>query len=346
MTTTPRSSHDEIYHEEISMSGYNGMSFVKKQRKRGEKRLAQISQRVHEQIHHELLQKELPRSSTLILTTGSDGRMENIRSASWVEVMLYLFNDSHLPHSIESVIQRWLQTFNADSVSLKLFGTKRINLEFKSPNNTVDSEYSQNQVFFPTRFMDSHKIYGSNARYDKLKGEFYNALVGVHKSQRKSWRSRTTYHKNISLSGVWNRKWEPVQHFNAEDGVVVYGKKDSLEFGVKHGPLRYMQYTLMGELIELVRTGRITKGELAHLGWYVQDKVDLLRNFCKAINNERDFNDLIATYYYFLRIHHIIQKKYKSVPQQIIQLHFSDQEKKEFKEVLELFNGLISKMQV
>ncbi|MBP7847667.1 hypothetical protein KA013_00385 [Patescibacteria group bacterium] len=64
------------------MSDYNGMSFVKKQRKRGEKRLAQISQRVHEQIHHELLQKELPRAGTLILTTGSDGRMENIRSAS------------------------------------------------------------------------------------------------------------------------------------------------------------------------------------------------------------------------------------------------------------------------
>lgn len=340
------SSDGTIHHEEISMSDYNGITFAKKQRKRWSKRLTKISQRVHEQIHHELLQQELHRSNTLILTTWSDGRMENIRSASWVEVMLYLFNDSHTPQSIECIIQKWLRVFNTDSVSLKLFWSRRINIEHKSSNNTVDSEYSQNNVFFPTRFMDSYKLYGGNARYERLKSEFFDALLHVDKGQRKSRKSRIAYHKGISHNGVWNRKWKSVQHFSVEDGTVMYWKEGLMEFGVKHWPLRYLQYTAMGELIDLIRTNRITKGELAHLGWYIQDKVEFLRNFCKEINNESDLNDLITTYYYFLRIHHIIQKTYKNVPQQILHLHFSEQEKREFGEVLSLFNALVDKLRV
>ena len=62
--------------------------------------------------------------------------------------------------------------------------------------------------------------------------------------------------------------------------------------------------------------------------------------------NEAYLNDLVHAYYYFLRIHHILQKKYKSVPQTMIRLHFDEYERQEFIDTLRLFNARVEQLTV
>lgn len=339
------SRNKDFYEDSLSLKNFKQEKFIEKLKKRGQKRLERMMQYVHNQLYHDL-ELGFHKQNTLILTTWSDGRRENIRDASGVEIMLYVFNQSHNPYSIGNIVNESLEQFNIHSVAPKLFGTKKVLIEHKSGDNAIDSEYMENPAFFPTRFLDSYKLYGGNARYEYLKNRYFEGLSTIDKKQRKSRKSRIRYHKNISFDGIGNRKGKPIEHFSPEQGYITYGKEWTLEYGIKHWPLRYLQYQIMQIIIDLVRNWSLGRTDLTNIHWFVKDKIEFLRNFDTMPTNEAYLNDLVHAYYYFLRIHHILQKKYKSVPQTMIRLHFDEYERQEFIDTLRLFNARVEQLTV
>ncbi len=62
------------------------------------------------------------------------------------------------------------------------------------------------------------------------------------------------------------------------------------------------------------------------------------------MQSEEEEKFLIHAYYYFLHIHHMMQRKFVKEKKNIIYDFKSNDEKKEFYEVLERFNNLIEKL--
>lgn len=83
--------------------------------------------------------------------------------------------------------------------------------------------------------------------------------------------------------------------------------------------------------------------EIENLFWKsTQEKITILRdNSILWLKSEEEEEFIIHAYYYFLHIDHMMQKRFIKQKESIIYDVKSNNEKKEFYEILERFNSLI-----
>lgn len=92
--------------------------------------------------------------------------------------------------------------------------------------------------------------------------------------------------------------------------------------------------------MQLIRSGLITSDMLIDMPKSTKSKLEMLRNYLTWLSTEKDIKDLCMTYYYFLSLHHIAQKQFASVWKKPIEITLDHNQKKDFKDALELLNSL------
>jgi hypothetical protein len=127
----------------------------------GLNRLQHFIDTVIADIHTTLEVMWIPNDEILLVTTWSDGRMENVKNASSFQLLLY-----HLWSTKEAIIDALiiheLQKHNKDTVDVRQPWRWWLALEVKNSRSPHYYEWLNHQIFFPSIFIDAYKMYGSS----------------------------------------------------------------------------------------------------------------------------------------------------------------------------------------
>lgn len=269
-----------------------------------------------------------------IYTIWSDWRMENMKRMSPWELIL-VSDNSEINRQLLDILDKWLHIFNKYTTY-----NLRNNIELQNSQCNplfyyFSWEHDKNiQVFFPTRFLDNQIIIDTSGEDENHRNNYIQWLSTLNSRHKKDRKRRISLHKNISK--YWENIWKDQIHKHFWDQIH-YSKSEWNEIWIKLWPLRYLQYTLMWTVLN------IPTEEVHTLFWQsTREKISLLRQHSRLwIQSEEDEKFLIQAYYYFLHIHHMMQRSFIKDKNPISYTFSSNDEKKEFYEILEKFNYII-----
>ncbi|MDD2515903.1 MAG: hypothetical protein PHF46_02610 [Candidatus Gracilibacteria bacterium] len=313
---------------EIKLSGTNRVIFLQ------------------EEINKKIKETLGPISGVNIYVTGSDGRMEsgiNLEGSFGSDFILYFDNisedDKTAVISILDNIEKGKDNINF--------------LEIKNIDNIAlyEGGHSQNQnsknLFFPSRFIDSNTLFGESGFYDILVKKFIESVktgIGLkHIRSGGTWTSKIKIHKNISETGKGNRQGKEITHFDLNEGIINFQESRTggiPTLGIKMGSIRYLQYKLIYLILKLIENNKIDAQNFGNIGSFTADKIDFVRNFIDGLD-EGKIRDLTEAYYYFLKIHFLLQKQFKEIDKGSVKIELNSNQKEEFKDVLFTFNSLV-----
>lgn len=121
--------------------------------------------------------------SFLLVTTGSDGRWENIKNASNLELLLYHLSEENTK-VIDTLIIDELTKYNKDSTDVTTPGRWWLALELKSKQKPHYVEF-HGWIFSPSRFIDSYKMFGSDESRKELADIYTSNYISTKK---RTWR--------------------------------------------------------------------------------------------------------------------------------------------------------------
>ncbi len=185
----------------------------------------------------------------VIITTGSDWRLENKPCWSAMELIIYykeFFKEDYIK-KIHDIFYTLLKKYNESTLHSNIGGNLDVIIEVKKIFDKSIYYYGQEYDYkkiFPTRFLDSKFIFWNYEIYKELWNYFIKNLNQI-KRHLKSFRdSKIRYHKWISESWTAKFKWETIKHFDIENWMIYFYKWIDKEIWVKMWPLRYYQYKI------------------------------------------------------------------------------------------------------
>ncbi|MEF2175472.1 MAG: hypothetical protein V3575_03275, partial [Candidatus Absconditabacteria bacterium] len=242
----------------------------------------------------------------------------------------------------------WLEKFNEKSLESKLSGYNKVDCDLVAFDD-VDNILFYNgdkTLFFQTIMYDSILVYGNEIIYKAIKNYILELIKATPIITIERWKHRVRTHKKISLSGIGRRKNQDLKHFDVNEGKVFYEKSLEIETGVKIGPMRYVQYKTALLITNAIRKEKISIQEAENLPKFMGDRIEFLRNISSGLENENDIKDLINSYYYFVKLHHFLQKEYKKSPINTLEYELEGDEKAIFNEYLICLNKKMSRIQL
>lgn len=316
-----------------------------------EKRVNEIIKWLSRKIISNLELNNSIKNTCVAMITWSDWRFENIPCGSWLDVTIFSKTErerEYFPRLLRDVLWIWLEKFNEKTLESKLFGSKKVVCDlvsFDDVDNLLFYEWNKN-LFFPTRIYDSILVYGNEIIYKAIKNYILELIKATPKNTMESWRSRVRTHKKISFSGEWKRKNQDQKHFNINEWKVFYEKSFEIETWVKIWPMRYVQYKTALLITNAIRKEKISIQEAENLPKFMWDRIEFLRNITSGLENENDIKDLINSYYYFVKLHHFLQKEYKKSPKNTLEYEIEWDQKTIFNEYLICLNKIMSGIQL
>jgi len=301
----------------------------------------------------------------IIVTTGSDGRLENLPCGSGIELIVYKSPDLKIPNNLEEVLKSiiWYQIidFNKKTLHHIAWISPKLLIEVKTIRDGMSllfhgDDLNDKSQFFPTRFLDSKVLFGSWVKYKDL----WNLIIQYIRTDKKGFKDllenfksrRIRYHKKISENGRGRFRWEKIFHFNLDKWELYYYKDESKEIGVKMWPLRYYQYKLAYLIYKFILlANELSKediDELINLNKNIKTKIEYLRDKVEWLPKaEWELKDFINIYYKFLYFHLLLQRSFKNNKAKnkiIFQLDYND--KQELLEQLDFSNKILKDLKI
>lgn len=291
------------------------------------------------------------RTSSVAMITWSDGRQENYPTASGMDITICWPSQwrTYIPSLLQDVFAQQLEVITSKTIQPK------INFETLSLNDIkklLFYNWDENR-FFPTRLLDAQYIYWNKDIFNELKQYLFLQLKDLEKKFYERWRNRIRSHRKISETWKANFKWNEINYFDPENGIVYYEKRESdvvgvssLETWVKIWPMRFMQYKTASLIIKAIQNEKISLDEFLKIPNFLWDRLEFLRDLFDWIHWEQDLNDMTISYYYFVKMHHHLQHLFKQWDWEAVELELNPNDRMEFVEYLQTLNHLASSLQL
>lgn len=239
----------------------------------------------------------------MISTTGSDGRYEN-KAHPWVRSNLELQIVTTVDHSSERVARvterlRDLVGFTIENIEHKKFWIDTLSIYDGNPD-----------LVFPTRFFDSVTLYDpENLRSKVLRGISDEIIREGRFWVRMYDRYRT--HRKMMETGEERFRGKTQQAYDLDTGIFRYDPEGHI-FGVKNGPLRYVQYMLAVALMRYIRDLWSHPGFLDELPTNIIDRLEFISDNALTSKNAQELHELGGIYAFFLHLYHDMQYRHFS----------------------------------
>lgn len=240
-----------------------------------------------------------------ILTTGSDGRFEkgpyNTSKLEFIVVAPEDVTKLGLVRVLNGVIELEPLFIDHD------IEVKRLGVDALSPYR------GDRQRLFPTRIMDSVLLYGSSDVHNSSKRMLIDEFVGpdgkrVFESVKDR---RADFKKVLACDGVQMFKGEQVKHYEFSDGdVVAFFNPDKYVLGFKTGPLRFVQYGLMSEVIRSCRAGA-NRSALLDLPTNLGERLYALQADNLLACSADETRDVVNSYNFFVWAYNLSQEAFQ-----------------------------------
>ena len=251
--------------------------------------------------------KSFDANNRVIVTTWSDGRLENLPDSSNLELIIYGENVNpnlrKIVSSLFSVQLKSISWVNIHPSEVEVFDLLKNKL-------IEDSESSQ---IFPTRFFDSKFLWGNYEKYEQLWYKFIEDLKNVNSKKIKQFYKKIAHHRKV-LDGLVTFRGEDVIYYDDKSkSINLYYEswKDSV---FKQWILRVYQYMLARLIFMHIRKNDLTGSDVKDLITMpktIASKLDYIRDEIKNFDQyEGRVKEIIDTYYYFLNLHNKSKKYY------------------------------------
>lgn len=287
--------------------------YLNNEQKLNESRITEISGKITSELIP-ILSDNIPSfevNNRVIVTTWSDGRLENLPDSSNLELIIYW---DKLSPELEKIVS---SLFSVQLSSIKGVDIHSREIEsFDLLKNKNLIEYSGNWQVFPTRFLDSKFLWWNYEKYNKLWFKFVENIKTVDKSKLKQFYKRVSYHKKIIETGWNNFKGERLVFFDKDKRVIKLYYKSWKGWLFKQWPLRLYQYTLASLICKFIRKNDLPEQDIMDLKKMpktISNKLNYLRDKIKNFSSyEQFYKEIVDTYYYFLNLHNQSKKKFKN----------------------------------
>lgn len=229
----------------------------------------------------------------VILTTGSDGRLEK-GPASDIELIVLYSNYAKKNNYIPYILSKINETEN-DKEEL---------IELKCLDSDNMSRYENNaDRTFPSRLSDSVYLFGQRRFHYEAKEKMLEEFRGEEgKSILNRVKSRKKEFEKSLLTGVQKfNKDTTIQHYDLNEGVSFYNSEKN-QFSFKTGPLRLIQYGLMQNIIKFSRASDYESARLLLRNSPTNTSDKIFAFEAEGISNlsHQETSDLANNYSYFL----------------------------------------------
>lgn len=243
--------------------------------------------------------------SCALFATGSDGRLEK-GPVSGLEFVLL-----RKPTSPSDQI--------ADLVAMLATFRPRYNIEenveVKDVFNDVMSVYDGDfERVYPMRVLDLAHLAGDPVLLERAKWKLVREWVGPDGSKiAGKVKDKKKEYRNAFLTGVQRyTATHTLRHFDLAEGVAYYSPEQRVQ-GFKMGPLRYVQFVVMHDLIKYYRKLSVPLEEklIQDLPANTEDRILALevRNLLRL--SPLETSDLINSYKFFLWLYHKAQEAHR-----------------------------------
>ncbi|MBP9780157.1 hypothetical protein KBD33_06095 [Candidatus Gracilibacteria bacterium] len=257
-----------------------------------------IGRFINEEVYHILNPEDI-----MISTTGSDGRYENkahpgVRSNLELQIIT---RTDHDQEKVNELIFRLKELVckNIENIEHKRLGIDKISVY----NNNSD-------LVFPTRFYDSVSFFDpSELRSNALK-RMSEEIITHGKLSSKMY-DRFRVHKKTMETGIDKFHSVSYEGFNINTGIIHYDPLKNL-FGIKNGPLRYVQYLLAVALMRYIRDSKTHPSFIDTLPTHIFDRLDFINMNGLSTKNKSELAMLQSIYEFFLHVYHEMQYRHFS----------------------------------
>jgi len=254
-----------------------------------------------------------------ILTTGSDGRLEK-GPVSEMEFIILREDTADAEQKMSKVIDKINNCPNE-------LADKDIEIKILGKNSM--SNY-RGYLITPMRISDSVLLAGSEEIYAKARMQFLGELFGeTGKKILETMKEKKRGARKVTDSGSQRYKQQDLIHFDLDTGESYYDPlANSRSF--KEGPLRFVQYSLMHDIIKYFTTQDKEKSfkMLENLPKNTEEKLRYL--WVKELSSftQGEINDLIDNYLFFLYQYHISQEAFKLKNRNIVEFDKNEVKKR------------------
>ena len=280
-------------------------------------------------------------STRVIVTTWSDGRLENLPNSSDLELIVYWEN---LSNDLEKIVSSVFSTelSSIPGVSLHASEVEAFDLlKYKL------IQYSWNEQVFPTRFLDSKYLWWNYELYKQLWSRFVKELRNSKSSELQRFYKKIAYHKKILLHGKVKFKGKDIVYYDEDKKIVNLYNKSGHDTVFKQGALRTYQYVLARLIFKFIRRSNLTNqdiNDLINLPKTIASKLEYIRDEIKNINQyEEHLREIKDTYYYFLNLHNFSKKSFKH---EDISIYLSSEEFKLLKDRIKFIKNTLVKWEL
>lgn len=280
-----------------------------------------------------------------IVATGSDGRLEKGHMTSIELILLHKNTSQSTIRDLIEILNQLKSTYgelliNTDNIEDKsLHGEGEMSYAFRSRDRP-----------FPQRLVDAVQIFGCDSLMAEAKVNLLREWLGrIGKSVKRSLLDKKKEYEYTMLTGkqMWCRT--PIMNYDFETGeAYFYNIIDRVMVrSFKHGPLRFVQITLMNDIISLCRAiGRVNFDKaidlLQKLPTPTVDKLRFLQDDGRLKFKYNELENVVDTYLYFLMLYHTSEDMAR---QGITTIKFDVEEARERARFLSrvFFNGILAR---
>ncbi len=261
-----------------------------------------LQERVREAISEDQVLTNLNSANCALFATGSDGRLEK-GPVSGLEFVLLATPKTHV-RKIDAILPFLY------SLAPKLVDD---NIEVKRLEKDSMNRYENNPLrVYPMRITDLSYLAGDRDLENEAKRRLVAEWISENgKSIAERVKSKKKEHQRVNNTGIQQYNSDTdITHFDLEKGVAFYNP-DQKKLGFKAGPLRFVQFAIMHELIAYYR--RIEKPEendlILRLPANTTDKILYLETEGLLQASPLQVADLVNCYNHFLWLYHCSQEE-------------------------------------
>jgi len=228
-------------------------------------RLAEIASRIQLELFPllESTVNSFNSENRVIVTTWSDGRLENMPRWSMLELVIYWEN---LDLNLEKIVSA---VFSAQLKTLKGVYIKPSEVEVHDIKKYPIMNYVNNikwkTMFFPTRFIDSKFLGGNEKMYKNLWIKFIHEIQSINNKKIKEFSRKIADHKKTLETGKKKFKDTIIEYYNPVERTLNLYYKSKYDSILKNGPLRVYQYTLAKLMMVKWRKDGVSNTDIDYL---------------------------------------------------------------------------------
>ncbi len=242
----------------------------------------------------------------VITTSGSDARLEK-GPQSLLEIVLLSEDDTASEELVEKTTEfmRWSRRTYDERVEVKIVGKDRMSESFfQKEGKPIFSFISPNRMF------DARYLIGDEELYVRAEEQFVEELreSGYGRKIKEKVRDGVRNHKKVCSTGKQRFKGKTLVHFSLEESMARYDPEAHV-WSFKQGPLRLVQYAIVRDLINIVRSQESAE-DIMGLPHSTVNKINYLNVRGRLAISEEDARILADHYKNFLWLYHRSQEAY------------------------------------